>query len=66
YDESLRKFRDTIVVMEGARLSGVEQGRAEGMAEEQRRIARGLLGVGTPVCTIAKVTGLSEDEISGL
>lgn len=66
YDESLRKFRDTIVVMEGARLSGVEQGRAEGMAEEQRRIARGLLEVGTPVCTIAKVTGLSEDEISGL
>ncbi len=62
YDESLRKFRDTIVVMEGARLSGVEQGRAE----EQRRIARGLLEVGTPVCTIAKVTGLSEDEISGL
>lgn len=60
YDESLRKFRDTIVVMEGARLSGVEQGRAE----EQRRIARGLLEVGTPVCTIAKVTGLSEDEIS--
>lgn len=66
YDESLRKFRDTIVVMEGARLSGVEQGRAEGRAEEQRRIARGLLEVGTPVCTIAKVTGLSEDEISGL
>lgn len=62
YDESLRKFRDTIVVMEGARLSGVEQGRAE----EQRRIARGLLEVGTPVCTIAKVTGLSENEISGL
>ena len=62
YDESLRKFRDTIVVMEGARLSGVEQGRAE----EQRRIARGLLEVGTPVCTISKVTGLSEDEISGL
>ena len=74
YDESLRKFRDTIVVMEGARLSGVEQGRiegrvegrAEGKAEEQRRIARGLLEVGTPVSTIAKVTGLSEDEIAGL
>lgn len=70
YDESLRKFRDTIVVMEGARLSGVEQGRAEGRAEgkaeEQRRIARGLLEVGTPVSTIAKVTGLPEDEIAGL
>ena len=74
YDESLRKFRDTIVVMEGARLSGVEQGRiegrvegkAEGKAEEQRRIARGLLEVGTPVSTIAKVTGLPEDEIAGL
>ena len=68
YDESLRKFRDTIVVMEGARLSGVEQGRvegrAEGKAEEQRRIARGLLEVGTPVSTIAKVTGLPEDEIA--
>ena len=82
YDESLRKFRDTIVVMEGARLSGVEQGRvegraegraegmaegrAEGKAEEQRRIARGLLEVGTPVSIIAKVTGLPEDEIAGL
>lgn len=33
YDESLRKYRDTIGVLEGARLEGLEEGRAKGLAE---------------------------------
>jgi len=33
YDESLRKYRDTIGVLEGARIEGLEQGRADGRAD---------------------------------
>ena len=37
YDESLRKYRDTIGVLEGARIEGLEQGRAEGRAEGEAK-----------------------------
>ena len=33
YDESLRAYRDTIVVMEGQFLEGERKGREEGRAE---------------------------------
>ena len=33
YDESLRQYRDTIIVMEGQYLEGEKKGRAEGRAE---------------------------------
>ncbi len=33
YDEGLRKYRDTISVLEGARIDGLTQGRAEGRVE---------------------------------
>ena len=33
YDDSLRKFRDTIIVMEGQFMEGEKKGRAEGRAE---------------------------------
>ena len=37
YDESLRQYRDTIIVMEGQYLEGEKKGRAEGIAEGEKR-----------------------------
>lgn len=62
YDDSLRKFRDTIGVMEGARIEGFEKGRAE----EQLRIARNFKAMGIAIDVIANATGLTEDDIKSL
>lgn len=42
---------------------GLEQGKAEGLAEGKREIAFNLLACGMPFEQIAKITGLSEDEV---
>ena len=33
YDVGLRKYRDTLSVLEGAKLDGLAEGRAQGIAE---------------------------------
>lgn len=62
YDESLRHYRDTIVVMEGQ----YEQGERKGRAEERLDIARNLRLMGMSVNDVAKATGLSVEEVSSL
>ena len=43
YDESLRKYRDTIGVLEGARIEGLEQGIQQGLEQGiQQGIQQGL------------------------
>lgn len=74
YDESLRAYRDTIVVMEGQFLEGerkglekgLEKGRAEGRAEGRLDIAHKMKSDGLPAEVISKYTGLSEDEVMEL
>ena len=82
YDEGIRKYRDTICVMDYAIESGlkkgfdkglkegIQKGRAEGLAEgmkqERYEIARKLLEVGIPLESIMQATGLSKDEIKQL
>jgi predicted transposase/invertase (TIGR01784 family) len=46
--------------------SGVGQARREGRQEEAQGIAKRLKDIGEPVDKIAKVTGLSQDEINKL
>jgi predicted transposase/invertase (TIGR01784 family) len=46
--------------------SGVNQARQEGRREEAQEIAQRMKGMGEPVDKIAKITGLSQDEIIGL
>ena len=43
-----------------------EEGKAEGKAEEQRRIASALKSMGMPAEDIAKATGLSLAEVSNI
>ena len=58
YDESLRHFRDTLVVMEGQYLEGEKNGIAG--------IARKMKEDGVAASVIAKYTGLSEAELEEL
>ena len=70
YDENLRKYRDTIAVMEGQYLEGMEKGRVEGRAEGRAEgllaTARKMKAKGFSSEDIADVTGLSQQEINAL
>lgn len=75
YDVGLRKYRDTLSVLEGAKqdglaegmAQGMAQGRAEGLAEgiqnEKAETAKRLSAIGMDINTIAIATGLSEKEV---
>ena len=78
YDEALRKYRDTLCVLEGAEQRGLKRGREEGLAkglakgraegrtEERIEIARNMKAKGLPVDLIAECSGLSPEEIAKL
>ncbi len=48
------------------REEGREEGRAEGRAEEKRALAQAMKAEGLPAATIARISGLSEDEVKKL
>ena len=62
YDENLRKYRDTIAVMEGQYLEGMEKGRAD----EKVGFARKMKEKGYSEEEITDITGLSREEIATL
>ncbi len=78
YDESLRHYRDTIVVMEGQYMEGEKKGLAKGLAEGRAEgraegehdkaldAARKMKEDGMPSKQISKYTGLSPEEIDKL
>ena len=74
YDENLRKYRDTVAVMEGQWLEGhakgVAEGHAKGVAEgiddNRRDNARRMKADNMPTELIAKYTGLSVETINSL
>lgn len=47
-------------------LEGLEKGRAEGIAEEQARVAKALKDLGYSIEDICKVTGLAPELVQGL
>ena len=62
YEESLKVYRDQLVMMEYER----QQGKAEGKAEERFKNARGMKAAGIAPDLIAQITGLPLDTIRGL
>ena len=48
------------------REEGKAEGKAEGRAEERKTIAKNLLTMNYPVESIARVTGLTPEEITAL
>ena len=51
---------------EMGRMEGIREGRQEGMKEERMKIARTMLDCKFDISTIAKLTGLTEEEILAL
>ena len=70
YDEALKKYRDTISVLEGARMEGREEGIQEGIQEGIRKgvlaNARKMKAYGLAWDMIAEITGLTIDEVKDL
>ena len=74
YDEALRKYRDTLCVLESAEQRGLKRGREEGQvkglakgrAEERIEIARNMKAKGLAIELIAACSGLSPEEIAKL
>lgn len=78
YDESIKVYRDQLVMMEYERQQGKAEGLAQGIAqgiaqgeeqgEEKERLknARGMKTAGIAPDLIAQITGLSLDTIGGL
>ena len=70
YDEALRKYRDTLCVLESAEQRGLKKGRAEGLAEGRAEgrieIARNMKADGMSIELIQKYSGLSPEEIANL
>ena len=70
YDESLRHYRDTLVVMEGQFMEGEAKGRAEGRAEGERegymKMAKNLKAMGFSIDDIVKASGLTAEEVTAL
>ena len=68
YDENLRRYRDTVAVLEGQYLEGKAEGRAEGEAkgrkEERKKNALRMKSKGYSIEDIADITGLSAEEIA--
>ena len=66
YDVGLRKYRDTLSVLEGAKQDGLAEGRAEGRAEGIVEVAKKMLLKGISAELVAEMTGMSLDEVSKL
>ena len=74
YDEALKKYRDTISVVEGVRMEGraegmelgVLKGREEGLKEGMIANARKMKSYGLALEMIADITGLTIDEVRDL
>ena len=82
YEDSLRVYRDMKNVLDTAELKGlkkgikqgleqgikqgIEQGLEQGALEEKRKTAKAMKVLGLPLETIARVTGMSAEDIAKL
>ena len=70
YEDSLKAYRDIKNSLDTAkaegRAEGLVEGRAEGRSETLVEVAKNLLSIGTPIDSIMKATGMTEEEIKCL
>ena len=66
YEKELDNLRCRQSEIETAEEKGLEKGKADGKIEEKLVITRAMLAEGFDVDVIAKVTGLSVDQIKKL
>ena len=63
YEMREKALLDHVSAIEGAKEEGKVEGRVEGKIEALRETAQRMVGIGIPTADIAKVTGLSEEDI---
>ena len=70
YDEAIRKYRDTLCVMQSQLDEGIQIGRDQGIQIGRQQtlasVARNLKAQHVPLDVIASSTGLSIQEIEDL
>ena len=78
YDESIKKYRDTLAVMSGqwlegeakgllkGKAEGLQEGEAKGLQKGIAKVAKNMKTKGMPYEQITAVTGLSEETIKSL
>lgn len=66
YEDSLKVYRDMKNVLDTAELKGLKKGIEQGALDERRKNAKTMKALGLPLDTIAKVTGMSAEDIAKL
>ena len=70
YEDSLKVYRDMKNVLDTAELKGLKNGLKKGLEqgalEEKIKNAKAMKVLGLPLGTIAKVTGMSVEDIEKL
>ena len=66
YDEAIRKYRDTLCVMQSQLDEGIQIGIEKGRQQTLASVARNLKAQHVPLDVIASSTGLSIQEIEDL
>ena len=66
YDEAIRKYRDTLCVMQSQLDEGIQIGIEKGRQQTLASVARNLKAQHVPLDVIASSTGLSLQEIEDL
>ncbi len=66
YEDSLKVYRDMKNVLDTAELKGLKKGLEQGALEEKIKNAKAMKVLGLPLETIAKVTGMSIEDIEKL
>ena len=63
YEDSLKVYRDMKNVLDTAELKGLKKGIEQGASDERKKNAKAMKALGLPLETIAKVTGMSIEDI---
>jgi len=63
YDAKLKVARDNASCLSFARKSGIEEGMAKGIKQNQLAVAKAMKAKGLPLDLISECTGLSPDQI---
>ena len=66
YKKSVLEYEDVQEAVRYAREHGLEQGLEQGRAVEKRLLARNMLAEGLEPATVAKISGLTEEELQEL
>ena len=66
YDESIKRYRDTMAAFDYAVKDGFAKGEAKGEVKERAKLVSNMFKSGMSIANIATCTGLTEEELAQL